>query len=120
MRTNKIKSAMFAMSLMIAMLISDVAFGQLFTPYTISRTTNIVYSSIMGSGGGTYPTNWNYGLLGDDMLTGKISLGGWSFNYDNANQTAFMISTNGFITFDTTLGNTTGSGCARRPDRSYA
>ncbi len=104
-------SALFATVLMIATFLANTAFGQLFTPYTITRTTGNTYNSIMGGGGGIYPAStvgWHYSLLGDDMLTYPISLGGWTFNYDNVNMSAFMISTNGFITFDTTTSSIGG------------
>ncbi len=44
------------------------------------------------------------------MMTSKIRFPGWTFNYDSAAQTAFEISLNGFITFDTLQPNFNGGG----------
>lgn len=97
---------MFAgMALLVICLTNSVFSQPLFTPYTITRTTGITFNSIMSTG--TTPNStvgWRAGNTGtDDNMTNAISdpTGSWTFDYDNASRTAVLISTNGFVTFNT-------------------
>ena len=65
--------------------------------YTASRNTGVAYADIAGSG--TAVTNWRNGTS-DNNLSNNINIG-FSFPYDGNNHTQFRISTNGFITFNT-------------------
>ena len=72
--------------------------------YTASRTTNTGYTSIFP---GTTITTWRNTTSTDDNLSDNQPIG-FSFNYNGTPYTNFRVSTNGFITFNTTstaIGN---------------
>ncbi len=119
-RLNRNKAIVVIVFLLVIML-PTITFGQLFTPYTITRNTGITYNSIFNNGGliPSQTVGWRTSLLGDDAFTNKISMG-FPFNFDGANCTAFQITINGLITFDSTItANGSGSGGYGYTNNSY-
>jgi hypothetical protein len=76
--------------------------------YDVSRFTSVTYTSIAGTG--TAVSSWRNGTNTDDNLSNSIPIG-FNFTYDGGVRTAFLVSTNGFITFNTATASD-GSGTA--------
>lgn len=74
--------------------------------YTISRTTGAAYTDISGTG--TPVASWKNSTNKDDNLSNSISIP-FSFPYDGGIQTQVLVSTNGFITFNTATKATGGN-----------
>jgi Cadherin-like beta sandwich domain/Fibronectin type III domain len=74
--------------------------------YAVIRTTSITYSSISGTG--TSVASWRNGTSLDDNLSNSLPIG-FTFIYNGGAYTQFRISTNGFMTFNTT-STATGAG----------
>ena len=68
--------------------------------YEITRSTGITYNSIVSSGS-VVTTGWRNGLSTDDNLSNAVPIG-FNFGYNGNTVSSFLISTNGFITFNTT------------------
>jgi hypothetical protein len=68
-----------------------------FGPYSITRTTGVTYTSIQTTGN---QFTWSNAFSGDDDNTSKVSMP-FPFVYQGAVQTAFYVSTNGWLSFDT-------------------
>ncbi len=66
--------------------------------YTPTRNTGTPYTSIIPA---TQITTWRNGLSTDDNLSDNQPIG-FTFNYGGTTYTNFRVSTNGFITFNTT------------------
>ncbi|WP_293874224.1 GEVED domain-containing protein, partial [Flavobacterium sp.] len=78
------------------------------TAYTASRTIATSYTSIIPA---TPITTWRNGVSTDDNLSDNQPIG-FSFNYNGTANTNFRVSTNGFITFNTSssaIGSGTGA-----------
>lgn len=76
--------------------------------YNVVRNTGISYSSILSTG--TVVTGWKNGTNTDDNLSVSQPIG-FNFNYQGKTYSSFLVSTNGFITFNTTTALTgNGSG----------
>jgi hypothetical protein len=72
--------------------------------YIATRSTGTSYTSIIPA---TTITSWRNGFSTDDNLSDNQPIG-FSFNYNGNTYTNFRVSTNGFITFNTTstaIGN---------------
>lgn len=76
-------------------------------PYTITRTTGITYVNIVGGTGTVAVSSWRNGSSSDDNLSNDLPIG-FTFSFDGSPQTHFRVSTNGFITFNTST-NATGA-----------
>ncbi len=77
--------------------------------YNVARSTGISYTSIFS--GGTTVTGWRNGTNTDDNLS-TVQPIGFNFNYQGKTYSSFLVSTNGFITFNTTtalLGSGSGA-----------
>ncbi|HEX9988370.1 MAG TPA: fibronectin type III domain-containing protein [Chloroflexia bacterium] len=77
--------------------------------YVPSRTTGITYSSISGTG--TSVTSWGNSANTDDNLSNSQPIG-FTFIYNGQAVTQFRVSTNGYVTFNTTtaaVGSGTGA-----------
>jgi len=76
--------------------------------YAVTRTTGITYTPVAG---GTSVTSWRNGNSGtiaqDDNLSNNQPIG-FSFVYNGVRTDSFRVSTNGFVTFNTTSGATGG------------
>ncbi|MFN7313457.1 MAG: T9SS type A sorting domain-containing protein [Bacteroidota bacterium] len=68
-----------------------------FGPYSVTRTTGVTYTSIQTIGN---QFTWSNTFSGDDDNTSKVSMP-FPFVYQGAVQTAFYVSTNGWLSFDT-------------------
>jgi hypothetical protein len=82
--------------------------GYLLT-YTPAWTDNVTYNSIAGSG--TPVSAWRNASNTDDNLSQAVPIG-FSFVYQNVGYSSLLISTNGYITFNTAtsaIGNGPGS-----------
>ena len=73
--------------------------------YNTSWMNAISYSSINASG--TSVTSWKNGTNTDDNLSDAVPIG-FSFGYQGATFTNFLVSTNGFITLNTSTSATGG------------
>lgn len=85
-----------------------------FGPYSVTRNTAATYTSIQATGN---QFTW-VGGSGDDDYTQKVAIP-FPFTYNGAVQTAFIVSTNGWLSFDSTaatsnLGNDLNSTSPRR------
>ena len=74
--------------------------------YAVTRQTGIAYSSIVGTG--TSVTGWRNTFSTDDNMSTAQPIG-FTFIYNGAAVTQFLVSTNGFITFNTST-TATGAG----------
>jgi hypothetical protein len=70
--------------------------------YSVSRTTGITYSSIVGNGG-VPVTSWLSGTSADDNYSNPIPVG-FDFFYKGALRNVFTVSTNGWMSFNTSVG----------------
>ena len=68
-----------------------------FGPYSITRNTGVTYTSIQTTG---TQFTWASAFTGDDDNTNKVSMP-FPFVYQGAVQSAFYVSTNGWLSFDT-------------------
>ncbi len=68
-----------------------------FGPYSITRNTGVTYTSIQTTG---TQFTWTSAFTGDDDNTNKVSMP-FPFVYQGAVQSAFYVSTNGWLSFDT-------------------
>lgn len=75
--------------------------------YTITRNTSVTYTSISSTGSSV--SSWRNGTNKDDNLSNDISIG-FNFTYAGATRTSLRISTNAFVTFNSTTTLTGGSG----------
>lgn len=76
--------------------------------YDVAQTSGATYTSI--ASGGTSVTGWKNGLNTDDNLSTAQPIG-FNFAYQGTTYSSFLVSTNGFITFNTgTSANGSGSG----------
>jgi hypothetical protein len=66
--------------------------------YDVTRLTGISYSSISSTGNSV--GSWRYGTSTDDNLSNNVPIG-FNFTYQGTACTDILISTNGFITFNT-------------------
>lgn len=66
--------------------------------YNVARNTGTPYNSISATG--TAISSWRNGNQTDDNLSNTIPIG-FSFNYAGTARTGVLISTNGFLTFNT-------------------
>lgn len=73
--------------------------------YNVNRNTGIAYSSILGTG--TSATGWRNGTNTDDNMSTSQPIG-FNFPYQGSTYNSFLVSTNGFITFNTATSNTGG------------
>lgn len=78
---------------------NNESFSQL-DSYTVTRTAPncACYTDISGTG--TAVTSWRNGTSADDNLSNTLNIG-FSFPYDGGIHTQFRVSTEGFITFNT-------------------
>ncbi|MCU1267767.1 MAG: hypothetical protein JWM21_4085 [Acidobacteria bacterium] len=74
--------------------------------YAVTRTTGITFSSISGTG--TSVTTWRNGTSLDDNLSNNQPIG-FPFLYNGGAYQNFRVSTNGFITFNTSSTATGGT-----------
>lgn len=78
--------------------------------YPVTRTTGITFSSISGTG--TSVASWRNGTSLDDNLSNSLPIG-FNFTYNGGVYQNFRLSTNGFITFNTSStsvgGGTSGT-----------
>ncbi len=86
-----------------------------FGPYSITRNTGVTYTTIQTTG---TQFTWASAFTGDDDNTNKVSMP-FPFVYQGAVQSAFYVSTNGWLSFDTAtvtnnLGNDLNSTNPRR------
>lgn len=68
-----------------------------FGPYSITRNTGVTYTTIQTTGN---QFTWNQTFNGDDDNSNKVSMP-FPFVYHGAVQSAFYVSTNGWLSFDT-------------------
>lgn len=68
-----------------------------FGPYSITRNTGVTFTSIQTTG---TQFTWASAFTGDDDNTNKVSMP-FPFVYQGAVQSAFYVSTNGWLSFDT-------------------
>ncbi|MFA9212423.1 MAG: T9SS type A sorting domain-containing protein [Candidatus Methylacidiphilales bacterium] len=68
-----------------------------FGPYSITRNTGVTYTTIQTTG---TQFTWASAFTGDDDNTNKVSMP-FPFVYQGAVQSAFYVSTNGWLSFDT-------------------
>lgn len=73
--------------------------------FSIHTDNGINYTSITTTG--TPVSSWKNGNNTDDNLSNTLPIG-FAFNYQGANYSNFLVSTNGFITFNTTTSATGG------------
>jgi hypothetical protein len=74
--------------------------------YSVTRNTSVTYTSISSTGSSV--SSWRNGTSKDDNLSNDISIG-FNFTYAGATRTSLRISTNAFVTFNSTttqIGNT--------------
>lgn len=77
--------------------------------YNVTHSTGISFNSISGTGTSIPAGSWRNGTNADDNLSDAINLG-FSFNYQEGNYSQVLVSTNGFVTFNTaTTVNGSGS-----------
>ncbi|HRH66963.1 MAG TPA: hypothetical protein PLU53_11740, partial [Bacteroidia bacterium] len=72
---------------------------------TVARQTGIAFNSISSSG--TAVASWKNGTNTDDNLSTAVPIG-FGFGYQGATFTNFLVSTNGFITLNTTTAASGG------------
>ncbi|AMS25804.1 hypothetical protein AEM51_01065 [Bacteroidetes bacterium UKL13-3] len=96
---TKASSLFNLLVLTIFMLCGIKGNAQNISNYAVSRNTGITYSSISGTG--TSVTAWRNGTSTDDNLSENQPIG-FPFIYMGQVLTGFRISTNGFLTFNTT------------------
>ena len=77
--------------------------------YDVTRTTAIAFSSISATG--TSVPSWKSGTNTDDNLSNSIPVG-FNFTYDGGTYSSFLVSVNGFITFNT---STSSAGTSSAP-----
>jgi hypothetical protein len=75
--------------------------------YEVNRATGISYTSISSTG--NFNSNWKGGPNNSDDNLSEILPIGFPFSYQGGNYSSFLVSTNGFITLNTTT-TSTGSG----------
>ena len=105
----KIKLQRIVGSVILLLLVSLSTFkanAQSIANYAVSRTTGNTYTSISSTG--TSVTAWRAGTSTDDNLSETQPIG-FTFTYMAQSFTGFRISTNGYLTFNTTTA-ATGSG----------
>ncbi|MCX6291957.1 MAG: hypothetical protein NT126_09375 [Bacteroidetes bacterium] len=87
-----------------------------FTPvnYDVARTAGISYSSISSTG--TSISSWRNGTNTDDNLSNSIPIG-FNFTYQGTTFTNVLVSTNGFMTLNTSTLET-GGGSSYGPDNT--
>lgn len=70
--------------------------------YEVQRSTGISFSSIANSGNTV--SSWRNGSNTDDNLSNAVPIG-FNFNYQGSSYSNVLISTNGFITFNTSTAS---------------
>ena len=98
---RKIYALLFTVVLFVSASVNAQSVGN----YVPARTTGITYSSISGTG--TSVASWRNGTSLDDNLSDNLAIG-FTFYYSGVAYTQFRMSTNGFMTFNTTstaIGN---------------
>ncbi|MCU0421267.1 MAG: T9SS type A sorting domain-containing protein [Bacteroidia bacterium] len=75
-----------------------------FGPYSITRNTGVTFTSIQSTG---TTFNWSGTSADDDRTLPVYFPAGFNFSYAGAVRPAFYISTNGWLSFDTSVISTT-------------
>ena len=75
--------------------------------YEITRTTNTIFNSIATTG--STVSSWKNGMNTDDNLSNSVPIG-FNFQYNGNVYSNFLVSTNGFITFNTSTSSIGNAG----------
>lgn len=73
--------------------------------FDVTRNTSVSYSSISSTGNSV--ASWRNGTNTDDNLSNSVAIG-FNFSYQGFTYSNILISTNGFITFNTATAETGG------------